>query len=109
MDDTIREKLNELVEAIQKSSEFDNFQAAERQVRSISGLPDKIREFCWKNYKIQNSEAEDLCEQMEKFEAEYEEFRKNPVVEQYLEHELRMCRMLQEINGKVMDIVELVI
>lgn len=31
------------------------------------------------------------------------------MVEKYLEHELRMCRMLQAINARIMDVVDLVI
>ena len=107
--DTINDKVEELVSAIQESTEYQNFQEAEREVRKVPGLAEKIREFCWKNYELQNSDADDLYERLEEFSAQYKDFRRNPVVERYLEHELRMCRMLQEINGKVMDIVELVI
>lgn len=107
--DTINDKVEELVSAIQESTEYQNFQEAEREVRKVPGLAEKIREFCWKNYELQNSDAEDLYERLEEFTAQYKEFRRNPVVEQYLEHELRMCRILQEINARITGIVDLMI
>lgn len=107
--DTIQDKVDELIAAIQESIEYRNFQEAEVQVKSIPGLADKIREFCWKNYELQNSGAEDLYDKMEEFEKQYREFRKNPVVSQYLERELRICRMLQEINAQITNVVDLVL
>lgn len=107
--DTIKDKVEELVAAIQESTEYRSFQEAEQQVCSIPGLADKIKEFCWKNYELQNSGAEDLYERMEEFENQYREFRRNPVVAQYLERELRICRMLQEINARITNSVELMI
>jgi len=107
--DTIKDKVEELIAAIQESTEYQSFQEAERQVKNVPGLSEKIREFCWKNYEIQNSGAADLYDRMEDFENQYREFRRNPVVSQYLEKELRICRMLQEINAKITDSVELMI
>lgn len=107
--DTIKDKVEALVAAIRESSEYRNFQEAEQQVIRVPGLEDRIREFCWKNYEIQNSGAEDLYERMEEFENQYREFRKNPVVSQYLESELRMCRLLQEINAEITNVVNLMI
>lgn len=107
--DTINDKVEELVSAIQESTEYQNFQEAEREVQKVPGLAEKIREFCWKNYQLQNSGAEDLYEQLEAFEAQYKAFRRNPVVEQYLEHELRMCRILQQINARLTGILDLMI
>ncbi|MCI8532559.1 MAG: YlbF family regulator [Lachnospiraceae bacterium] len=107
--DTINDKVEELVSAIQESTEYQNFQEAEREVRKVPGLAEKIREFCWKNYELQNSDADDLYERLEEFSAQYKDFRRNPVVERYLEHELRMCRILQEIHARLAGSVDLMI
>lgn len=107
--DTIKDKVEELVSAIQKSTDYQNFQEAEREVQNVPGLAEKIREFCWKNYELQNGDAEDLYERVEEFRAQYKEFRRNPVVEQYLEQELRMCRILQEVNARITGAVDLMI
>ena len=107
--DTINDKVEELVSAIQESTEYQNFQEAEREVRKVPGLAEKIREFCWKNYELQNSDADDLYERLEEVSAQYKDFRRNPVVERYLEHELRMCRILQEIHARLAGSVDLMI
>lgn len=51
--DTIKKKVEELVDAILESTEYQNFQAAEKQVRKVPELADKIKEFCWENYELQ--------------------------------------------------------
>lgn len=105
----INDKVEELVLAIQESPEYQDLQKIEEQVSSTPGLAEKIKEFCWKNYELQNSGAEDLYERMEEFEKEYLEFRADPVVTAYLERELRMCRILQAINARITNAVELVL
>lgn len=40
--DTIKKKVEELVDAILESTEYQNFQAAEKQVRKVPELADKI-------------------------------------------------------------------
>lgn len=105
----VSEKVEELVNAIKDSTEYRKFQEAEQQVSSVPGLAEKVREFCWNNFELQNSEAEDLYERMEEFEDRYREFRSDPIVAQYLERELQMCRMLQGINARITDVVELIL
>ena len=50
---------------------------------------------------------ESLFERTQRFDGQYEEFLKNPLVEEYLRCELAICRMLQQIAGKVVESVEL--
>lgn len=107
--DTIKEKVEELVDTILESTEYQSFQEAERQVRMVPGLADKIKAFSWENYEIQNQETEDLDGEMEAFVERYRDFRKDNVVDEYLERELRMCRMIQEIHARLTDIMDFVI
>ncbi len=107
--DTIKDKVEALIAAIRESSEYRSFQEAEQQVASIPGLEKKVREYCWKNYEIQNSSEEDWYDRVEEFEDKYREFREQPVVARYLESELSICRMLQEINAELTKVVELMI
>ena len=109
MMDRINDKVEELVLDIQESPEYQDLQKIEEKVSSTPGLAEKIKEFCWKNYELQNSDADDLYERLEEFSAQYKDFRRNPVVERYLEHELRMCRILQEIHARLAGSVDLMI
>lgn len=105
----IRDKMEELISAIRESSAYQSFQDAEREVENIPGLSDQIRKYCWENYEIQNSNAENLDERMEAFKEQYREFREHPAVARYLQSELCICRILQEINAKIAGAVELMI
>jgi len=107
--DAIKKQVETLVMTIKESSEYQNFQKAQQRVASIPGLEERIREFCRKNYEIQNSSGEDWHKHMEEFEIQSREFRNHPVVAQYLECELQICRMFQRINAEITNIVELII
>ena len=39
-----------------------------------------------------------MLEKLDAFEKEYEEFRANPLVDDFLRAELAFCRMIQEVN-----------
>ena len=41
----------------------------------------------------------------DEFSRRLEEFRKNPLVDAFLNAELDFCRMIQEINGKIVEAV----
>ena len=63
-------------------------------------LKKQIDEFRYRNYKLQNeTEADRLFDETDCFEREYEEFRKNPIVSDFLAAELAFCRMYQEIQS----------
>lgn len=107
--ETIKEQVEALVTAIKESSEYRSFQEAEAQVENVPGLNEQIREYCWKSYEIQNGEAEGIEDRLQKFEEQYRSFRSQPIVSQYLESELRMCRMLQAVHARITDVVEFMI
>ena len=44
---------------------------------------------------------------MADLEREYEDFRKNPLVHEYLEAELRVCRMMQKISQELVSVIDL--
>lgn len=47
------------------------------------------------------SNDEELFQRIEEFEREYEKFRENPLVSDFLAAELDFCRMMQEMNNRV--------
>ena len=48
-----------------------------------------------------------MFDRIDEFEREYEQLRENPVVEEYLQAELAVCRMIQEINMQIADAIDL--
>ena len=54
-------------------------------------LKKQIDEFRYRNFKLQNeTDADRLFDETDRFEREYEEFRKNPIVSDFLAAELAM-------------------
>ena len=52
-------------------------------------------------------EDKDLFQELQKIQKDYAEFRKNPLVEDYLKSELRVCKMLQKIDQDIMNVIEM--
>ena len=75
------------------------------RVKQYPDLKKQIDEFRRRNFEMQNSE--DLVfEKIEFFEKEYEDFRDNPLVADFLEAELAFCRMMQRHYGEVMRAID---
>lgn len=71
-------------------------------IRQYPELKQQIDEFRRRNYKLQNeTDSAALFDEIDRFEQEYAEFRKNPVVNDFLAAELAYCRMYQEISDKI--------
>ncbi len=67
-------------------------------------LFEKVNEFRHHNYEIQNTtQVDELFDKMDAFEKEYERFRENPIVDDFLRAELAFCRMMQEINAEITE------
>ena len=57
-----------------------------------------------KNYLLQNSDGNvDLYDATDKMEQEYREFRKNPLVAEYLAAENAFCRVVQKVNWTLIE------
>ena len=89
----------EIAETIQKSDTYQEYYFQREKIKRQPDLYDKVNEYRQKNFELQNSaDNEDLFDRMEAFEKEYEKFRENPLVDDFLRAELAFCRMMQDIN-----------
>ena len=71
-------------------------------------LREKIDEFRVAVFRLNNDNGnEDLYESIDRFEKEHQEFRKNPIVNEYLEAELDVCKMMQRINSRIQGGVDI--
>ena len=87
------------VNAIKDTETYkDYFEQLER-IKRTPELFGKVNEFRRRNYEIQNtSQVNELFDKMGAFEREYERFRENPIVDDFLKAELAFCRLMQEVN-----------
>lgn len=97
---------NEIIEAakvfakeIKESDVYKDYDYQKEKIKKQPELFQKVCEFRQRNFELQNMEDHgDLYDKIEAFEREYETFRENPLVEEFLAAELAFCRMIQEIN-----------
>ena len=98
--------IHEFTERLKRTEEYRQYVEKRDKVREYPGLQDDINEFRRKNYLLQNS-GEELFDKIDTFVKEYEEFRSNPVVEDYLQAELAVCRMVQNIYTQIAEAIDL--
>lgn len=99
----IEDVMDGLMTAIRNSEEFIRYQAI-KEGTWLSKTESQITEFRKKNYLLQNSQGTvDLYEETDRMENEYREFRKNPMVSEYLAAENALCKIVQQINWTLIE------
>lgn len=91
---------DEFVAAILESDVYRLYRAELDKVKQVPGLKEQIDEFRKRNYELQASTDNDF-EKLERFEKEYENFRENPLVDDFLAAELGFCRMMQYLTAYI--------
>lgn len=103
----VENALEGLMQAVRSSEEFIRYQNIKQKVHNLPELEQQINDFRAKNYCIQNSHGKlDLYEETDRLEQEYAEFRKNPLVAEYLAAENALCRIVQQINWTLIEGLE---
>ena len=82
----IEDAMDGLMTAIRNSEEFIRYQAIKEKVHGFPKLESQITEF--------------------RMENEYREFRKNPMVSEYLAAENALCKIVQQINWTLIEGLE---
>lgn len=88
------------IAAILETEEYRTYRAELERVKQNPGLKEQIDEFRRQNYEFQCSPDSNL-DKLDAFEKEYEIFRENPVVADFLAAELDFCRLMQRLNTRV--------
>lgn len=106
--DSIDSCLGALVDAVLSSEEYRRYRELKEK---ISREPEKkraINNFRRRNYLLQrNKENIDLFDEIDKLEREFAKLRQEPLVEEYLAAELSVCRMVQKINRRLTEKIDL--
>ena len=97
----INEALEGLIRAIWEGEEYKHYQEIRAKVHEQPELEQRIHAFRKKNYEVQNHGNERiLYDQVDGLERE---FRKDPLVNEYLNAELGICRLFQRINWELVQ------
>ncbi len=98
----VEEVTNELRDEIVKSAEYIRYQDARQQIARYPMLKKKADEFRKRNFDLQNSGA-DIFAEADNLRQEYTYITQNAVVGEYLDAESAFCRVLQQVNWRLMQ------
>ena len=103
----VQKALEQLAQAIKDSDIYREYRRQSEKVDNTGDMREKIDEYLVRNFELQNSvQTEDLLDKLDAFEREYEKFREDPLVEEFLDAELAFCRMMQEIDVKLAEAMD---
>lgn len=104
---TIDMCLEQLITAILASDEYKRYQEIREKVRKEPSKEQMIHLFRKRNFKLQKSkQTVDLFGEIDRLEQEFADFRREPLVEEYLSAELAVCRLIQGVNHKLMEKID---
>lgn len=104
----VEERTDMLIQAIGESEVYQHYLNVKKEVEQNEILCQKIDEYRHKNFQLNISlEGEELYNAMENFERENIAFRKDPLVNQFLAAELAVIRMVQQMEKKILDAIDL--
>ena len=99
LDNRVEAAATKFVKSIKESDIYSTYYYQVERLKRNPELYKEVNEFRQRNYEIQNtSQVDELFDKMDAFEKEYEKFRENPIVDDFLRAELAFCRLMQEVN-----------
>lgn len=93
------------IAAIRDSEIYKTYRAELEKVKQFPMLKEQIDEFRKRNFEMQSQTDIDF-DKLDRFENEYEEFRAQPLVSDFLGAELALCRMMQKFYMQITDAIE---
>ncbi len=88
--------------AVRESDIYKVYRAELEKVKQFPELKEQIDEYRKRNYQMQ-AETDIDFDKLDRFEREYEGFREQSLVSDFLAAELALCRMLQKLYVQVTD------
>ncbi|MBO5292354.1 MAG: YlbF family regulator [Lachnospiraceae bacterium] len=103
----IEQATEEFIAAIRQTEEYREYIVQKEKIDRYPELKEQIYEYRRKNYELQClGDSDELFEKIDAFQQEYEQFREDPMVSDFLAAELAFCRMMQEINIRIIEGVD---
>ena len=105
MNSSVEQSLDNLIDTIKSDEVYLEYKKQLDLLRQDPELKRQVDDFRKRNYDMQMSGDLDFAK-LDSFREEYREFRTNPLVDSFLAAELDFCRMMQNINFKIIDAVD---
>ena len=107
MTDSLASKVKELRQMILDTEEYRNFDLYKRILKDVPELYDRVNEFRHKNFELQVSGEIQDKEKAEQIIEQYKDVFNNSLVTPFLNAELVLCKMLQDVNEMLVDEIDL--
>jgi len=108
MDIVIENKVRELREAILNSEEYQNHQKYMQVLREDAELYKKVNDLRKTTFILQNgNNQQEQKQKLEEAAMEFENLRRDGRVENFLQNELDLCRLLQQINRLIYESIDM--
>ena len=105
--DAVNRNIHLLLNSIQKSDVYRTYKKQEAILEKNPELVSRVQHFRSDNFRLQNEERGNLLQDAEQLARESAELRRNPEVNAYLDAELALCRMMQQICKTLTDGIEI--
>ncbi len=100
----VENELFVLIEAVKHSETYKNYDRARVTLKSDPELMERVNEYRMQNFELQNSVDDGtLHDRIDAFARENMDLSEEPRVRAFLNSELALCRMLQEITDRVVE------
>ncbi len=107
MTDAMRIKAEEFKQTIMESEEYQKYDMYRRLLNETPELKDRINEFRKANISLQMEGNAQNRDEVQRLSAEYNDAMTSSVVREFLNAELILCKMLQQINLMLISDIEL--
>ncbi len=104
--DELQESLDRLVRAVKDSPEYKEYLRMRAKIHMEPEKEKAVNEFRARNYKLHAYSGADLFAEADVMEKEYAPLRSQPNVNEFLAAELAVCRMVQNINFRLMEEID---
>lgn len=109
MSNKITEVVNELVEVIENSEQFQTYMKQKEVVAGDSDLHSKIDEIRRLNFQLQTEKDSNAAyDEQDNLERRFEELSVDKRVYDYIQAETDIVRIYQEVNQKILDLIQFV-
>ena len=103
----IKTNIDRMVDMIKDCAEFRRYRDISSKVQEYPEKKKRLFEFRRKNYLLQNSEEQiDLFSESDRLMKEYQDVYNDPMLREFLEAEVKVCRIVQQVNEELIRCLE---
>ena len=103
----MKRAIHQFLTDFQESAAFKDYKYQQKRIKKVPGMAERINEYRARRFEFQKYTGEDLFEKVDEFHKEFQSFREEPLVREYLQAELEICRLVQEINMAIDELVDI--